>query len=180
MVAAIYGGAKDPYNMTPDEVAMTKKLLQEQIPLLRFYSNSMTEVEQALASGELVAAATWNSSALELTNQGLAVRFMEPKEGAMTWTCGLSLMSWMDPSMLDRSYAVLDSYISKESGYFEIIEWGYGHSNARAFDNITAEELKARGLSDNPDELIASGIFQEPIGNEPELQTMFEEVKAGF
>ena len=55
MVAAIYGGAKDPYNMTPDEVAMTKKLLQEQIPLLRFYSNSMTEVEQALASGELVA-----------------------------------------------------------------------------------------------------------------------------
>ena len=88
MVAAIYIGAKDPYNMTPDEVATTKEALQEQIPLLRFYSNSMTEVEQALASGELVAAVTWNASALELSNQGLPVRFMVPKEGAMTWTCG--------------------------------------------------------------------------------------------
>ena len=180
MVAAIYGGAKDPYNMTPDEVATTKKLLQEQLPLLRFYSNSMTDVEQALASGELVAAATWNSSALELTNQGLPVRFMVPKEGAMTWTCGLSLMTWADPKKMDRAYAVLDSYISKESGYFEIIEWGYGHANARAFDNVTEEELKARGLSKDPDELINSGIFQAAIGNEPELQTMFEEVKAGF
>ena len=180
MVAAIYGGAKDPYNMTTEEVAMTKKLLQEQLPLLRFYSNSMTDVEQALASGELVAAVTWNSSALELTNQGLPVRFMVPKEGAMTWTCGLSLMTDADPKKLDRSYAVIDSYLSKESGYWEIIEWGYGHANARAFDNVTEEELKARGLTSDPDELINSGIFQEPIGNEPELQTMFEEVKAGF
>ncbi len=180
MVAAIYIGAKDPYNMTPDEVATTKKALQEQIPLLRFYSNSMTEVEQALASGELVAAVTWNSSALELSNQGLPVRFMVPKEGAMTWTCGLSLMTWADPNKMDRSYAVLDSYISKESGYFEIIEWGYGHANARAFDDVTEEELAARGLLNDPDALIASGIFQAAIGNEPELQAMFEEVKAGF
>ena len=180
MVAAIYGGAKDPYNMTPEEVAMTKKLLQEQIPLLRFYSNSMTDVEQALASGELVAAVTWNSSALELNNQGLPVRFMVPKEGAMTWTCGLSLMTDADPKKLDRSYAILDSYLSKESGYWEITEWGYGHANARAFDNVTEEQLAARGLSNDPDALINSGIFQEPIGNEPELQTMFEEVKAGF
>ena len=180
MVAAIYIGAKDPYNMTPDEVATTKEALQEQIPLLRFYSNSMTEVEQALASGELVAAVTWNASALELSNQGLPVRFMVPKEGAMTWTCGLSLMSWADPAKLDRSYAVLDSYISKESGYWEITNWGYGHANARAFDNVTDEELAARGLSNDPDALINSGIFQAAIGNEPELQAMFEEVKAGF
>jgi len=180
MVAAIYGGAKDPYNMTDDEVEMAKRLLQEQLPLLRYYSNSMTDVEQSLASGELVAAVTWNSSALELTNQGIPVRFMVPKEGAMTWTCGLSLMSWADPAKLDRAYAVLDSYISKESGYWEITNWGYGHANARAFDNVTEEELKARGLSNDPDALIASGIFQAAIGNEPELQAMFEEVKAGF
>lgn len=180
MVAAIYTGAKDPFNMTPDEVATTKKALQDQLPLLRFYSNDMTSVQQALASGELIAAATFNDSALALSQQGLPVKFMVPKEGAMTWTCGFSLMSFADPAKLDRSYAILDSFISKESGYFEIIEWGFGHSNARAFDKVTEEELAARGLSKNPDELIASGIFQAPIGNEPELQAMFEEVKAGF
>ncbi len=180
MVAAIYIGAEDPYNMTPDEVAKTKQALQKQLPLLRYYSNSMTDVEQSLASGELVAAVTWNSSALELNNQGIPVRFMVPKEGAMTWTCGLSLMTFADPEKIDRSYKIIDSYLSKEAGYYEITEWGYGHANARAFDNVTEEELKLRGLSKDPDELIASGIFQEPIGNEPELQAMFEEVKAGF
>ena len=135
---------------------------------------------QLRASGELVAAVTWNSAAFDLTKQGLPVRFMVPKEGAMTWTCGLSLMSWADPTKIDRSYAIIDSYLSKEAGYYEITEWGLGHANARAFDNVTDEELTARGLSKNPDELIASGIFQEPIGNEPELQAMFEEVKADF
>ena len=89
-------------------------------------------------------------------------------------------MSWADPAKLDRSYAILDSNLSKEAGYFEITEWGYGHANARAFDNVTAEELAARGLSNDPDALIASGSFQAAIGNEAELQTMFEEVKAGF
>jgi spermidine/putrescine transport system substrate-binding protein len=140
----------------------------------------MTDVEQALASGELVAAVTWNSSFLELTNQGLPVAFANPKEGAMTWTCGLALMSFADPKKIDRAYDVLDAYISAEAGKYEIEEWGYGHANARAFDMVSAEDLKSRGLSRNPDDLINSGIFQEPIGNEPELQTMFEEVKAGL
>ena len=37
MVAAIYGGAKDPFNMTPDEVEVTRELLRRQLPLLRYY-----------------------------------------------------------------------------------------------------------------------------------------------
>jgi hypothetical protein len=39
--------------------------------------------------------------------------------------------------------------------------------------------LAARGLTKNPEDRLNSGIFQEPIGNEPELQTMFEEIKTG-
>ena len=37
MVAAIYGGAKDPFNMTPDEVEVTRELLRKQLPLLRYW-----------------------------------------------------------------------------------------------------------------------------------------------
>ncbi len=180
MVAAIYGGAKDPFNMTPDEVAMTKKLLQEQLPLLRFYGDASTTTQQALASGEVVAAATWNDSALLLSNQGLAVRFMQPKEGVMTWTCGLCLFSGGDPAKLDRSYDVINAYLSPETGKYEIEEWGFAHANALAFDLVSEEDLAARGFSRNPDDLLDAGIFQEPIGNEAELQAMFEEVKAGM
>ena len=180
MVAAIYAGAKDPYNMTPDEVAKTKDLLKQQLPLLRYYSNSMTDVQQSLASGELIAAVNWNDSALNLTAEGLPVAFMQPKDGAMTWTCGLCLMSDARPAMIDRSYEIIDAYLSPEAGEYEIENWGYGHANSKAFDMVSVEDLAARGFSRNLDELLNSGIFQEPIGNEPELQAMFEEVKAGF
>ena len=98
----------------------------------------------------------------------------------MTWTCGLSLMSGGDPAKLDRSYDVIDAYLSPETGKYEIEEWGFAHANALAFDLVSEEDLAVRGFSRNPDELLASGIFQAPIGNEPVLQAMFEEVKAGF
>ncbi len=180
MVAAIYGGAKDPFNMTAGEVARTKELLKKQLPLLRFYSNDMTTVQQALASGELVAAVTWNDSALVLKDEGLPVKFMQPKEGAMTWTCGTCLMADADPAKLDRAYDIIDAMLSPEAGVYEIMEWGYGHANAKAFDLVSEEDLAARGFSRDPEALLKSGIFQEPIGNEPALQAMFEEVKAGF
>ncbi len=56
MAAAIYSGAKDPFNMTDDEVAKCKELMVKQRPLLRFYTNDNTGWQQALASGELIAA----------------------------------------------------------------------------------------------------------------------------
>lgn len=183
MVAAIYGGAKDPYDMTAEEVQRTKELLQEQLPLLRFYSNDMTTVQQALASGEIVAGVTWNDSALWLQEDGVPVKFMNPKEGAMTWTCGISLQADADPAKIDRAYVLIDAMLSPEAGAYEIMEWGYGHANKKAFEMVTAEDLATRGLPKNPDDIdrfLASGSFQAPIQNEPELQMMFEEVKAGL
>ena len=179
MVAAIYGGAKDPFNMTPDEVATTMELLRKQLPLLRFYANSATEIQNALASGEVVAAVTWNDAYSALKAEGVPVKFMEPKEGAMTWTCGISLMTDADPAKLDRSYDVIDGMLSPEAGAFEMQEFGYGHANRKAFELLDEATLADIGLTKNPEDRLNSGIFQEPIGNEPELQTMFEEIKTG-
>jgi len=36
------------------------------------------------------------------------------------------------------------------------------------------------GLSKNPEEILSAGIFQQPIRGEAELQTLFEEVRAGL
>jgi spermidine/putrescine transport system substrate-binding protein len=181
MVAAIYSGAKDPFNMTPEEVEKVRELMREQRGLLRFYTNDVTSWEQGLASGELVAAASWNDTPTRLGKQGLEVAFMKPKEGAMTWTCGLVLTSWVTPEMEDRAYDVIDAYLSSETGSYWIEEFGMGHSNIKSFEAMAPEELTKRGLppSDIPG-YIASGIFQATIQNEPELQAMYEEVKAGL
>ena len=181
MVAAIYSGAKDPFNMTPAEVARVKELMVEQRPLLRFYSNDVTTWNQALASGELIAAATWNDTILTLKNEGLPVEFMSPKEGAMTWTCGIVHFTMGDPAMDDRAYDLIDAFLSPDTGEFWVMEFGMGHSNAKTYDRISDADMTKRGLTPgNIEDYISSGIFQATIQNEPELQAMYEEVKAGF
>ncbi len=181
MVAAIYSGAKDPFNMTPEEVAVTKKLMEEQLPLLRYYTNDVTSWEQALASGELVAAASWNSTPFNLAQQDIPVTFMNPVEGPMTWTCGMTLMSFADPDKIDRAYDLIDAFLSPSAGEFWVGSYATGHSNAKTYEKFSEEELIERGLPPNDVEgYIRSGVFQAAIQNEPELQAMYEEVKAGF
>ncbi|MBC6440305.1 MAG: extracellular solute-binding protein [Rhodospirillales bacterium] len=181
MVAAIYSGAADPFDMTPEEVRVTKDLMVEQRPLLRYYTNDATSWEQALASGELIAAVSWNSTPLNLLEQDIPVAFMKPKEGPMTWTCGISLMSFADPARIDRAYDLIDAFLAPNTGEFWVGSHGMGHANIKTYQSFSAAELEMRGLPpEDVEGYIRSGIFQATIRNEPELQEMYEEVKAGF
>ncbi len=180
MVAAIYGGAKDPFNMTDAEVDVTRELMRKQLPLLRYYWSSPTDIENSMAAGELVATSAWNDAFTALKNAGHNVKYMSPKEGAMTWVCGFCLLADADPAKIDKSYDVIDAFLSPESGVFEIIDKGYGHANLKAFDLVEESVLAERGLSKDPSALLSQGIFQVAIKNEPVLQAMFEEVKAGL
>ena len=183
-VAGIYGGLENPFDLTDSaDMELVANLLREQLPLLRYYAANMSDVEQSLASGELVAAATWNSSITALREQGVSVEFMNPKEGAMTWVCGLVRnIANQDASddMIDKAYLVLDSYLSAEAGAWEIINYGYGHANLEAYSMVSEAELSERGLSKNPDELLSTGIFQIAMTPEDQISNMFEEVKAGM
>ncbi len=180
MVAAIYGGAKDPFNMTDDEVEMTRDLLRRQLPLLRYYWSSPTDIENSMAAGELVATSAWNDAFTALKTMGVDVKYMNPKEGAMTWVCGFCLMTDADPAKLDKTYDVIDAFLSPESGAFSITDEGYGHSNIDSYGMVDESLLADRGLSRDPESLLSAGIFQMPIANEAALQAMFEEVKAGL
>ena len=122
--------------MTDEEMAKTRAALKEQLPLMRYYWSSPADIEQALASGELVATSAWNSSYAALKKEGFDVRYSSPKEGAMTWVCGFCLMSDHDPAKLDRIYDYLDAYASVESGVFALTEYGYGHGNLKAFAKV--------------------------------------------
>ena len=180
MVAAIYGGAENPFNMTDDEVEMTRELLRKQLPLLRYYWTSPTDLENSIAAGELVATSSWNDAYTSLKNQGVNVKYMNPKEGAMTWVCGFCLMTAADPEKLEKSYDVINAFLSPDSGVFSFFDTGYGHSNIDAYSLVTEGFLGERGLSSDPEAMLSSGIFQIPIANEAVLQAMFEEVKAGL
>ncbi|MSP84100.1 MAG: extracellular solute-binding protein [Alphaproteobacteria bacterium] len=167
----------DPFNMNDEQIELVRAKLKEQLPLLRFYSNDMASVEQALASGELVAATTWNASLVNLKKEGLPVAFMNPKEGAMTWVCGLSVIKGTE--RMDKVYEVIDAVLDPRSRAWEIEAFGYGSATKGGFDGVSDEVLASLGLPRDPGPLLASGIFQAPMANESAVQTMFEEVKAG-
>jgi len=66
-------GAENPFDMTDEELAEATELLRKQREVLRWYWTDITAVEQGLATGELVASYAWNSSVLELKNQGVEI-----------------------------------------------------------------------------------------------------------
>jgi len=155
-------------------------VMREQRPLIRVYTDDTTTLEQALASGELVAAMTWNSSASLLQAEGVPVKFAKPKEGALTWVCGAVIHK--DAPNLDRAYDVIDSLLSVETGQFMINDYGYGHSNAKSFEAFDEATLQGLGLSKNPLEILQAGHFQVPQTQEWEtrMNETFEQIKAGF
>ncbi|MEM6340085.1 MAG: extracellular solute-binding protein [Pseudomonadota bacterium] len=155
-------------------------VMREQRPLIRTYTDDTTTLEQALASGEMVAAMTWNSSATLLKSEEVPVEFAKPKEGALTWVCGL--MIHKDAPNLDRAYDVIDSLLSTETGQFMINDYGYGHSNIKSFDQFDDETLAGLGLSKNPADVLEAGHFQRPMSQdwETKMNETFETIKAGF
>lgn len=155
-------------------------VLREQRPLVRTYTDDTASLEQALASGELVAALTWNASAATLKSQGVSVAFANPKEGALTWVCGAAILK--SAPNVDRAYDIIDSLLSVESGKFMIGSYGYGHSNRRSFDQFDDATLAGLGLSRNPADVLMAGKFQTPVTQDWQnrMNEVWETIKAGF
>jgi spermidine/putrescine transport system substrate-binding protein len=178
VIAALVAGVDDPYDMSDEEIRKVADVLRKQRPLLRFYWSDNTTMEQALATGEVVAASAWNSSVVALKSQGIPVAYMKPKEGILTWCCGLMLAQRAD--QLDKAYDLIDALISPEAGEWLIMEMGYGHSNRKAFERVSDEALIERGLSKDPSTTLAEGVFSADNKRLSELQQIFEQVKAGM
>jgi spermidine/putrescine transport system substrate-binding protein len=177
-IAAVVAGAADPFDLTDQEIAKAKDLLLKQKPLLRFYWDTNTTIEEGLASGELVASTGWNSSAVTLKNQGYAVKFMNPKEGIFTYCCGLVLAK--DAPNADAAYDLLDAMIAPDAGKWLVEVQGYGHSNRKTFDLVDEKLLAERGLPRDPSEFLNNGIMFKPNKRLEAVSSMFEAVKAGL
>ena len=122
---------------------LQREMLVKQKPLIRFYWDSNSTVEQALASGELVASTGWNSSVVALSGQGVNIKLANPKEGIMSYCCGLVLAK--DAPHLDKAYDLIDAMTSPEAGKWLTEAMGYGHSNKKTFellDDKTLAELE--------------------------------------
>ncbi|MDQ0319069.1 spermidine/putrescine transport system substrate-binding protein [Pararhizobium capsulatum DSM 1112] len=176
VVAALLAGVS-PFDMTPEQLDKVADKLREQRPLVSAYTTDMTSVEQSLASGQLVAAMTWNASAVALKKQGVPVEFMKPKEGMLTWACGFVMLK--DAKNIDLAYDFINSRLEAESGKALIENYGYGASTTSAFAAVPQDELENLQLPSDPETMLKSTVFTGPMKQNDDLAKMFEKVKAG-
>lgn len=178
IVAAVASGAKDPFDPTEDEFARARQFLERQRKLVRFYWSDQTAMEQAMASGEIVAAFAWNVSAKALRKQGLPVKYMRPKEGILTWVCGLVVTN-NSPEMEAKRYEFIDSMLDPSAGKYLIEEYGTGHANGKSFEIADAKLVAELGMTD-PVAFLKDGIIYRamPKGLRERYLQAFEEIKA--
>ena len=174
-----------PWDMTTEELDACTELLRKQIPLNRTISTSTTDLGQALASGELVIAAAENSliGTMQEVAEGTDIKWtwITPKEGALTWHCGLSIHpAAMKSGMYERCHEIIDSMISPEAGAFEIANWYYGHSNRRSYEGFTDEFLRSIGLAKDVEAYLSQTAFVQEMNNMDKVNELWEGVKAGF
>ncbi|MGE0116900.1 MAG: PotD/PotF family extracellular solute-binding protein [Dongiaceae bacterium] len=166
----------DPNHMSAGDLARIKAKLLEQKPLLRFYWDDQTSMEQALASGEIVASSAWNGSAATLQDQGVPVAFVAPKQGALSYCCGLVLVK--GGSRRDEAYDLINAMTDPAAGKWLIETYGYGHANQEAFDLVPEETLMKRGLPRDPQAMLSAGIYATVSNHLPELSRILDEVRA--
>jgi spermidine/putrescine transport system substrate-binding protein len=169
---------KKIWEMSDEEIAATKPLVQKLVKNCRFIWSDPTQLNQALASGEIVAGYAWNDTVKQLKKEGVPVKYAVPKEGIFTWLCGLTMLN-VGKADAAAAYDFLDAWLSPETGKFLIENAGYGHSNRKAFEIANPEEVAALGITD-PVKALANGIFFQPVEAEREAKyiKLWEESKA--
>lgn len=172
--------AKEPFDMTEAEIGQALEVWKRIHANMRFYWTDNTQLQQGIASGELVAGWAWNEAVLNLTKEGLPVKYMRPKEGMFTWVCGLALMK-DGPGSEDQAYDFLNAMLDPDSGKNLIETFGYGHANRQSFDLVDPELVKQMGLADLDGMLATTNFYGEiPPATRERLVAMFDQVKAGL
>lgn len=124
----------------------------------RFLWNDPSELQQALASGEVVAAYAWNDIYRNLKREGVPVAYAKPKEGYFTWFCGLTLLNTgkADPAL---AYDFIDAWLSPDTGKLLIEGSGYGHANAKSFEIADKQAIADMGITDPAEHMKGGTIF---------------------
>ena len=158
--AAVLG--YDMMNVPDDKLyGEVADLLRKQRDMTRMYWETATELDQAMASGEVV------------------VAYANPKEGIWGWCCGVCRINSGDGDE-QMVYDFIDAWISPEAGKYLIEGYGYGHSNMKSFEVADPAIVASLGLT-NPEALMENSVFFGPL--DPimmdKYQKLWEDIRAG-
>lgn len=167
----------DPWNTTPEQDEQIKQKLIEIKPNLITYWVDFTEVPLLISSGDAwVVANAWQDAYTTLIDEGVAVEYIEPKEGRLGWVCGYAISS--KTRNVDLAHEYLNAIIAPQSMANMSNEYAYGAANADALPLTDESYVKIMQL-DQPD-IIQRTVFYQSLTSEQQqaFTSLWDEVKA--
>ena len=130
VVAGYVLGFKKPYDQTDAELKQSQKLLISKKHLARMLWSSETDMQAAFASGDIWIAYAWPADWVAMKAKKLPVAYMTPREGAISWICGLMLGA--GTQRVDHAHAYADAWSSQQAAQWLEDNYAYGHANTKA------------------------------------------------
>ena len=174
------GDLDDPYRPEGERLEEVEALMRRQRELLRFYWNDQTTMLQAFQAGEIVISFAWSAAIPVLTESGIPFKWAQPKEGLISYVCGLARGNRPDTDEA-LVYDFINANMTAESGKFMIEGFALGSANVNAYDLVEPEVLARNGLNNPADALAQSHTYQfVPVDLKQKHIAIFDEIRAGF
>jgi len=127
--AALAMGFKKPMELTPKQLEQVTAFLKEHKGQFRSFTESDSDTINLLKSGEVVLADGGRGTAIAAEEAGIPVEWIAPREGPLSWICGLGIPSSSDN--VEAAYKLIDYYTSPEAQAQSALE-GYVVTNPEA------------------------------------------------
>lgn len=180
-LAVLAIGVKDWATLTDAQFEEASDFLRKVHENVRLYWQDGATLAQALASGEVTIAWSWNETAISMQAEGHPVELQrDTKEGLSTWVCGYSLLADGEGDE-QKAYDFINAFLADSAADYLVNAWGYGHSNLSAMAKLDQETLASMGY-DNVEKFRANTLWQSPLPFElrEKMIAEFEKIKAGF
>ena len=146
-VGGLYLGVGDPYQMTDDELVQVRDFLISKKPLVRFLWNQSYDFWLAFKKEEVWIGYSWPDTVGYAEAAGMNYRYMEPKEGRISWVCGFGLFA--DSENYYHAHEYVNSWASTEAAEFLMAYYYYGHTNTEVdLSALPTGVVDALGLDD--------------------------------
>ncbi|WP_319584112.1 ABC transporter substrate-binding protein [uncultured Pseudodesulfovibrio sp.] len=141
-IAAMYVGIPREriFKMDDKELAECKKACIAQKKLLRTYWNSIADLTNLFATGEVVCAFSWVPPYYDLRAKGIDMGMAKPKEGVIGWCDTCAIPKDASPEGAAAAHELINYVLGPDYGYKLALDGPYAISTSTAREKLTPEE----------------------------------------
>lgn len=170
-ITALALGMDDPMNLSTDQIDEVKQYLLDHRDQFRAFAESDSSMVNLFKSGEVVLADGGRGTTQDMIDDGVKVEWVAPKEGALSWVCGLGITAGAENT--DGAYRLINYYASPEAQAISA-EMGFVAMNPDALAMVPAKYQE----SADPTNLDTAIAETEP-DNADAYDRAWQEVAAG-